>query len=62
MTRSTYARRPSQDIHEVVSRARGGSITDVSNLMAVCRPCHDWITRNPAAAETLGLAKHSWER
>lgn len=52
--------RASVDIHELVSRARGGSILDEVNLLAVCRPCHTWITQRPKAAEFLGLALPSW--
>ena len=51
----------STDIHEVLSRARGGSILDPTNLVALCRPCHSWITVNPAAAHEEGWSKHSWE-
>lgn len=53
-------RRP-DDIHEVKPRGRGGSITDPDNLVAVCRNCHEWITRNPAQAHTEGWLKHSWD-
>lgn len=51
----------SQDIHELKSRARGGSITDIDNLVAICRDCHRWITDNPKAAAQTGWLKHSWE-
>ena len=47
-------RAPSTDVHERLSRARGGSITDVSNLVCLCRPCHDWITTHPLEAEAAG--------
>jgi len=43
------------DIHEPLTRARGGSIVDPSNMVVVCRPCHDWIHVNPAAATSVGL-------
>lgn len=43
------------DIHEPLTRARGGSIVDPSNMVAVCRACHDWIHNNPATATTAGL-------
>lgn len=43
------------DVHELLTRGRGGSITDADNCIAICRPCHDWIGRNPALAEDLGL-------
>ena len=45
------------DIHEPLTRARGGSIVDVDNSMAVCRMCHDWIHRNPQLATDLHLLK-----
>jgi 5-methylcytosine-specific restriction endonuclease McrA len=44
----------SQDIHERLSRARGGSVIDVANLVALCRPCHDWVTTHPKDAEAEG--------
>lgn len=49
------------DVHEVKSRARGGSITDPSNLVCLCRPCHDLITRSPERAHQEGWLKQSWE-
>lgn len=51
----------SQDIHELKSRARGGSITDIENLVAICRECHRWITDNPQSAAQTGWLKHSWD-
>ncbi len=44
----------STDVHELLSRARGGSILDESNLACLCRPCHSWVTTNPAAATAEG--------
>ena len=49
------------DVHEIKSRARGGSITDRDNLAVLCRPCHRWITDHPADAHREGWSKHSWE-
>lgn len=46
--------RPSVDVHEVVSRGRGGSITDRANVVALCRQCHDHLTRSPREAEREG--------
>lgn len=43
------------DVHEIQTRARGGSIVDPDNVVAVCRACHDWIHSHPAQATTLGL-------
>jgi 5-methylcytosine-specific restriction endonuclease McrA len=52
----------SVDIHELVRRSQGGSILDESNLLAVCRPCHNRIGNYPQLAFDLGLAKQGWER
>jgi len=43
------------DVHEPLTRARGGSITDPANMMVVCRPCHDWIHAHPKLATQVGL-------
>ena len=47
------------DIHEPLTRARGGSILETENSMAVCRSCHTWIHDNPENATKLGLLKRS---
>ncbi|MER6942541.1 HNH endonuclease signature motif containing protein [Nonomuraea sp. NPDC000554] len=49
------------DAHEVLTRARGGSITDPDNIRAVCRPHHDEIGTEPVWAYELGFLRHSWE-
>ena len=49
------------DIHEPLTRARGGSILDVKNTMAVCRKCHTWIHDNPEASKVLGLLKSNYD-
>lgn len=54
------------DVHEIKPRGRGGPIVpsqglDDADVVACCRPCHDWITRHPADAHTLGFVVHSWE-
>jgi len=51
----------SVDVHEKKTRARSGSITDETNLVCLCRPCHDLITRDPAEAHKRGWVLHSWE-
>lgn len=56
----TYVRQRSRDIHELQTRARGGSILDERNLLACCRPCHSRLTAHPALAEELGLMLPSW--
>lgn len=53
--------RPSVDIHEIKTRARGGSILDEQNLLAVCRfPCHSRITDKSRDGEWCGLVLPSW--
>jgi hypothetical protein len=59
--KATYVRKKSVDVHELVRRSQGGSIIDESNLMCVCRPCHQRIGNHPALAFELGLAKHAWD-
>jgi len=54
------------DVHEVWTRGRGGPIVPSQGLtdagvLALCRPCHDWITTHPDLAEALGCVIHSWE-
>lgn len=54
----------SVDVHERLTRARGGSITDPdqAHMITVCRRCHSWITENPAAATFRRLMLPSWHR
>ena len=47
----------STELHEPLTRARGGSILDPDNTIAVCRNCHRWIHDNPHSATQLGLLK-----
>ena len=54
---TTPCRRRAVDIHEPLTRARGGSILDVANTVAVCRGCHDWIHTHPESATRLGLLR-----
>jgi hypothetical protein len=53
------------DLHEPLTRGRSGSITDPSNVVPLCRPCHDVITFAPEStllwAYEVGLLRHSWE-
>lgn len=53
--------RPADDLHEPLTRARGGSITDPDNAVPVCRPCHDWIGAEPVWAYQLDLLVPSWD-
>lgn len=47
------------DVHEIQSRARGGSLEDLDNLALLCRPCHTWVTDNPAGATAEGWSRPS---
>lgn len=48
------------DAHERLSRARGGSITDLRNIAPLCRPHHTEITdTEPIWAYALGLLRSS---
>jgi 5-methylcytosine-specific restriction endonuclease McrA len=56
------ATKKSTEVHEVLSRARGGSILDPSNCVALCHECHSWITTHPKEAQEQGWLKNSWEK
>ncbi len=47
------------ELHEPLTRARGGSILDPTNTVAICRMCHNWIHDHPKLATELGLLQHS---
>jgi hypothetical protein len=48
------------DVHEILTRARGGSIVDPDNCLALCRACHRFITDNPAFSNEQGFTVSSW--
>lgn len=50
------------EVHELLSRARGGSILDRDNCVALCHDCHFWVTTHPRDALTQGWLKNSWEK
>jgi hypothetical protein len=45
----------SEQVHEPLTRARGGSILDLSNTVVLCNDHHRWVHDNPSAATALGL-------
>jgi hypothetical protein len=49
--------RPWSDVHEILTRARGGDPTDKENQLCVCRTCHQWITEHEEEARALGLVR-----
>lgn len=48
---------PAVDVHEILPRSAGGSMTDDENLADLCRPCHDWVTLHPRLAEVEGFRR-----
>lgn len=48
------------DVHEPLTRARGGSITDPENMEPPCRFCHEALGLEPSWGYSLGLIRHSW--
>ena len=53
--------RLADDLHEILSRARGGSIVDPANCVPLARYCHDLATNEDSRMYRLGLVVHSWE-
>ena len=45
------------DVHEILPRSAGGSMTDDNNLADLCRRCHDWVTLHPRLAEVEGFRR-----
>ena len=48
------------DWHEILTRARGGSIVDPENRAWLCRPCHSFVTDHPSWADRHGWTVPSW--
>lgn len=51
---------PSSAVHEPISRARGGSILDESNALALCGFHHSWCHEHPREATNLGMIRSRW--
>jgi len=47
--------------HEILKRSRGGSITDMDNVVLLCDFHNGVVEDQPEAAHREGLARHSWE-
>lgn len=45
------------DMHEVLTRGRGGDPTDKENILCLCRICHSWVTTHEVEARALGLVR-----
>lgn len=48
------------EVHEILSRARGGDYLNPDNCVTLCSRAHQFITRDDAGAEAVGLALPSW--
>jgi hypothetical protein len=48
--------------HELLKRSRGGSITDVGNVVLLCDFHNGWVEDHPAEAHEIGLSLHAWEK
>lgn len=46
-----------EEMHEVLTRGRGGDPTDAENILCVCRRCHEWITAHNDEATQLGFVR-----
>jgi len=53
--------RLADDVQEILSRARGGSITDGANFAPLARFCHREATDEAPWAYAKKLVVHSWE-
>jgi hypothetical protein len=51
----------SVDIHEPLTRARGGSILSKDNAIATCRHCHSQIHIHPNQATDRGFLISRWD-
>jgi hypothetical protein len=56
----TRCSRLASDVHEIKTRARGGSFLDEENCLCICRPCHSWITDHTAWSLEHGFIVSSW--
>jgi hypothetical protein len=48
---------PFSDLHEVLTRGRGGDPTDPENILLLCREHHKFVTEHEHAARELGLVR-----
>lgn len=52
----------SEHCHEKLSRGRGGSLSDLDNLMSSCDLCNTFVSDNPAWSEERGFLVSSYGR
>lgn len=49
-----------RDFHEILTRARGGSISDPENILFACGPCHRYVTDYTTEAEVAGAVRSQY--
>ena len=60
-TRVQCAVTPSE-VHELGRGSyRSSCWLDPELCIALCRPCHQWVTEHPTEAQVLGLALAGWQ-
>jgi 5-methylcytosine-specific restriction endonuclease McrA len=52
-------RRRKLDLHHAKGRV-GKLLLEKQHWYGLCRPCHDWVARNPAEAYMRGLLVKPW--
>lgn len=56
-----WCRQLADDLHEPLTRARLGSITDPDNAVPTCREHNGELTKEPVWGYRLSLLVHSWD-
>ena len=51
---------PATEVHEPLTRARGGAIDDPANMLGVCGWHHQYIHAHPAWSEAYGYLKSAY--
>ena len=49
-----------EQLHHRQYRSRGGEHT-VTNLVFICKACHDWAHAHPKESAEIGLSVHTWQ-
>jgi hypothetical protein len=59
----TFCSKPAEDVHEILSRARGGNIVpidgqdELEQFAGLCRGHHTWVTSHPKESKKLGYSR-----
>lgn len=48
---------PWTDMHEILTRGRGGDPTDEANILCLCRRHHEYVTTHEEEARRMGLVR-----